>query len=70
MFNNGPCKLDLGINEDNTKIEKSKLNRDFALKFQNTLKSSIIFIWQREDNNSKMHIGTNCDVKFKALKLH
>lgn len=47
----------------------SKLNTDIALKFQNTLKSSIIFIWQREGNNTQTHIGTNCDVKLTALKL-
>ena len=45
MFNNDPHKLDVGINEDNAKRERQKLNTDITLKFQNTLKSSITFIW-------------------------
>ena len=69
MFNSYPHELDLGINEDNAKVEiKVKYRHGFEI--SKSLKSSIIFIWQGEGNNSKMYIGTNCDVKFKALKPH
>lgn len=49
---------------------KSKLSIEIVLKSQNPLKSPTIFTWQRESSNNKMHIGTNCDVKLRALKLH